>query len=91
MGKGRPVKTGLDYFQFDINLLQDRKFRKLRRKYSYLAQMVYITILCLTYGDKGYYIDYSDDVKDDVIEDILEFLSGPYQPTYETIEIVFRN
>ena len=82
----RPIKSGLDYFPHDVGLFADRKFRPLRKKYGYLAPMVYVVILELIYGDKGYYLDYSD--SESVLLDIEERLSGKYQPEAETLEIL---
>ena len=78
-------KEGLEYFSFSVSLLEDRKFRRVKLKYGYLAPMVYIAILSILFKDKGYYIDYDDDKKDDVIWDILNLLQGKYQPTAETV------
>lgn len=78
-----PNKVGLDYFSFDVDLLRDRKLRKPKMKYGYLATVVYIALLCMIYEDKGYYLDYTD--KDDVIWQILEYLQGKYVPDYDTV------
>ena len=80
----RPIKSGLDYFPHDVGLFADRKFRPLRKRYGYLAPMVYVVLLELIYGDKGYYLDYSD--SESVLLDIEERLSGKYQPEAETLE-----
>lgn len=80
----RPIKSGLDYFPHDVGLFSDRKFRPLRKRYGYLAPMVYVVLLELIYGDKGYYLDYSD--SESVLLDIEERLSGKYQPEAETLE-----
>ena len=80
----RPIKSGLDYFPHDVGLFADRKFRPLRKRYGYLAPMVYVVLLELIYGDKGYYLDYSD--SESVLLDIGERLSGKYQPEAETLE-----
>lgn len=82
----RPIKSGLDYFPHDVGLFADRKFRPLRKRYGYLAPMVYVVILELIYGDKGYYLDYSD--SESVLLDIEERLSGKYQPEAETLEML---
>lgn len=78
-----PNKVGLDYFSFDVDLLRDRKLRKPKMKFGYLATVVYIALLCMIYEDKGYYLDYSD--KDDVIWQIIEYLQGKYTPDYDTV------
>ena len=40
-----PNKVGLDYFSFDCDLLRDRKLRKPKMKFGYLAVVVYIALL----------------------------------------------
>ncbi|MEG1433236.1 DUF4373 domain-containing protein [Eubacterium sp.] len=87
----RPFKSGIDYFPFDVDLLNDRKLRKPKMKYGYLATMVYIALLVLIYKDKGYYIDYSEEVQDDVHLDILDFLQGKHQPEIETVGEVIQD
>ena len=37
----KPPKSGLDYWPRDIGLFQDRKFRRLKSEYGYLALVVY--------------------------------------------------
>lgn len=85
-----PIKEDISYFFHDIGLLRDKKFRRAKIKYGYLAVMVYLSLLEMIYGDKGYYVDYSENTKDDVIWEILEDLRGKYQPEAETIEEVIE-
>jgi len=85
------AKEGLDYFPFDVDLLADRKLRRVKMSYGYLAPMIYIALLSILYKDKGYYIDYSADKKDDVIWDILNFLQGKHQPSAETVEGIIED
>lgn len=61
----RPFKQGIDYFPFDVELLSDRKLRRPKNKYGYLASVIYLALLCLIYKDKGYYLDYSEDVREE--------------------------
>lgn len=82
-----PIKQGLDYFPHEIGLMQDRKLRKVKMKYGCIATSVYIALLEMIYGDKGYYIAYAEN-KDDVIWQILEFLQGKFQPSAETVSDV---
>lgn len=82
-----PIKQGLDYFPHEIGLMQDRKLRKVKMKYGCIATSVYIALLEMIYGDKGYYITYAEN-KDDVIWQILEFLQGKFQPSAETVSDV---
>lgn len=81
-------KQGLDYFPFSIGLLKDRKLRRPKLKYGYVVNDIYLSLLELIYGDKGYYIRYDEKTKEDVIWDILENLQGKYCPDAETVEQV---
>lgn len=82
---GRQPKRGLDYFPFDVGLLSDPKLRRPRQKYGYLAQMIYIALLCILYRDKGYYIPYGGEQREDVIWQVGDALNGRYTTTAETI------
>lgn len=81
----RPFKQGVDYFPRDVDLALDRKFRRPKEEYGYLAVGVYEELICLIYKDKGYYIDYSEENQEDVQFDILDRMRGKHQPTIETI------
>ena len=85
---GRQPKQGLDYFPFDVGLLSDPKLRRPRQKYGYLAQMTYISLLCILYRDKGYYIPYGGEHREDVIWQVGDMLNGRYATTAETISNV---
>ena len=82
-----PKKHGLDYFPFEIGLLQDRKLRKLKMQYGTVATTTYLALLELIYGDKGYYLEYAEN-KDDVIWQVLGIMQGRFQPTAETVSDV---
>lgn len=82
-----PKKRGLDYFPFEIGLLQDRKLRKLKMQYGTIATTTYLSILEMIYGDKGYYLEYAEN-KDDVIWQVLEIMQGRFQPAAETVSDV---
>ena len=56
----RPTKEGLDYWTRDVGMTRDRKLRKPKQKYGYIAVGVYEELLDIIYGDKGYFVDYSD-------------------------------
>ncbi len=81
-------KQGLDYFPFSIGLLKDRKLRKPKLKHGCIVNDIYLSLLELIYGDKGYYLVYDEDTKDDIIWEILENLQGKYCPNAETVEQV---
>jgi len=86
-----PVKAGLDYFPFDVGLMKDKKLRRAKLKYGYLATDVYIALLTLLYSDKGYYIPYeTQKEKDDCIWYVLDCLQGKYQPDSDMIANVIE-
>ena len=64
-------------------MMKNRKFRKPRMKHGYVVNVIYDAILDLIYGDKGYYLDYSE--PDDVIWEIQQYLFGKYQVSSEEI------
>ena len=83
----QPLKQGIDYFPYSIGLLRDRKLRSLKLKYGAIAGIVYLALLEMIYGDKGYYLEYESQ-KDDVIWELLNYLQGAFQPTAKTVSDV---
>lgn len=65
---GRPTKQGLEYFSLDVRMFSDIKIRKLIKYHKAQAVSVYMTLLCRIY-EKGYYIEYDDDLPFIVSED----------------------
>lgn len=57
----RTVKTGLEYFPFDIDFFQDLRIRKLIKYQGGKAVTVYALLLCIIYKD-GYYIRWDDEL-----------------------------
>lgn len=57
----RPLKKGLGYFPLDTDMLSDRKIQRLSHRYGCKGVCTYLTILCEIYGERGYYIPYSND------------------------------
>ena len=52
----RPSKKGIDYFNIDVNFLEDTKVQKLLIKEGTMGVLVYIYSLALIYRD-GYYLE----------------------------------
>ena len=90
MEQERKGKSSLDYFFYDVGLMKDRKFRKARVKYGYLALIIYLALLELIYGDKGYYLLYDESTRDDVIWDLQEYCRGKYTVEDTTISDVIE-
>lgn len=57
----RPVKSGLDYFPFDIDTFQDLRIRKLIKYQGGKAVTVYALLLCIIYKD-GYYSRWDEEL-----------------------------
>ncbi|MCM1437761.1 MAG: DUF4373 domain-containing protein [Roseburia sp.] len=57
------TKEGLDYFPFDVDLLDNDDLDFLREKYGVVVNDVYITLLTLLYRKKGYYIPYGTETE----------------------------
>lgn len=53
-----PTKEGLEYFPFDVDLLDNDDLDFLREKYGVVINDIYIALLTLLYRKKGYYIPY---------------------------------
>ena len=62
----RDRKEGLDYFSFDCDFFSDRKIKRLRAKFGTDGVMVYLYIICEIYRDKGYYVEYDEDLVLDI-------------------------
>lgn len=75
--RGRPRKTGLDWFPFELGLLTDRKLRRAKQRFGPAAALTYLALLTLIYQDKGYYLDYCESEREDVALDVSDLISGP--------------
>ena len=54
----RPLKSGLEYFPLDTDVLENRKVQRLLRKYGCEGFAVYSAVLCDIYRHEGYYVRY---------------------------------
>lgn len=57
----RPIKQGLEYFPFEVNMPYDRKVKFLRSRFGLKGYAIYTLLLCKIYQDKGYYCPWNDD------------------------------
>ena len=82
----RPKKYSLTYFPWDVGALADEKLLTARKRFGYLATMVYLALLDLIYGDKGYYLRYDEESQENVLWTLTTgVLAGKYQPEPETV------
>ena len=85
-------KTGLDYYSHYIGMTKDKKLHRIRFKYGSVGVDVWLALLDMIYGDKGYYIEYgSDSEKEDVVWDVLAYVQGKYAPTAETVADIIED
>ena len=66
---GRNNKIDLRYFPVDVDILRDKKVRRLTRKYARGAEF-YLYLLCAIYSDKGYYMPIDDGTAFDIADDM---------------------
>lgn len=77
----RPSKQGLDYFPFDVDLLDNEALDFLRERYGAIINDIYIALLCFLYKKKGYYIPYETETdKQDCIWYIYKKIRGGKYP-----------
>lgn len=68
---GRNVKRGLMYFRLECDIFQDRKVKRLMRRWQNDGLAVYLALLCEIYRDKGYYVTADDDLIADIADTCL--------------------
>lgn len=59
------------YFRLDCDLFQDRKLKRLMRRWQNDGLAVYLALLCEIYRDKGYYIVADKDLIADIADTCL--------------------
>ncbi|WP_163175989.1 DUF4373 domain-containing protein [Bacteroides sp. 51] len=64
----RALKTGLDYFPFDVNFLSSRKVRRIMRKHGPMAVTALMALLSVIYREQGYYLLWNEDICFDLSE-----------------------
>lgn len=82
---GRPRKTGIDYFPFDVDFFSDKKIKILKSRFGVDGISIYLYLLCEIYRN-GYYIELDDDymyiIADDLgmtgekVKQVMEYLFG---------------
>ena len=66
----RPPKVGLSYFPFDTDFFDDIKIKRFMRAQGAQGLAILIDLLCMIYRDKGYYLEWDDDIAFLVVDDI---------------------
>ena len=74
----RPIKTKIDYFPIDC--CDDSRMKLVELKHGLVAYAVYVKLLQKIYGNKGYYMNWD--------EDILLLFSGEYNLSVEKVDSI---
>ncbi|HXP52150.1 MAG TPA: DUF4373 domain-containing protein [Bacteroidia bacterium] len=82
----RPVKQGLSYFPKDTDFYSNREIRRVAKEHGLKGIIVFDYMLCLIYNDKGYYIDYNEEL----VFDVADFLKT-YEITEENVDNVVKS
>ena len=61
MARDRAGKVGIDYFSHDVDMSLDIKIKLLKAKHGLIGYAVYLLLLEELYGEKGYYLQLSED------------------------------
>jgi hypothetical protein len=60
---GNSYKEGkIDYFPLDTGFFEDTKVKLLKPEFGNDASITYLLLLCKIYGDKGYYLEWNEDL-----------------------------
>lgn len=65
----RPIKTGLDYFPFDVDLFQDEKVVAIAGEFGLKGEIIIVKLLCAIYRS-GYFIRWSDMLKYKLVNEL---------------------
>lgn len=65
----RPQITGLEYTRLDVDFINDRKIKRLKRLTDAYAPLVYIQVVCAILKE-GYYIKWDDDFAFDIADSL---------------------
>ncbi|UVV61723.1 DUF4373 domain-containing protein [Bacteroides fragilis] len=58
----RPTKQGIEYFSLDVDFFSDIKVRRISKACGPASTSILICLLCNIYRDKGYYIEWDEDL-----------------------------
>ncbi len=83
---GKP-KRGLDYFSCDVDILQDYKIKRLKRKHRSVGFSTYITLLAMIYQN-GQHLKF-DDIEQ-VLFTVADELGDPEEEVIESFETMMK-
>lgn len=65
----RPIKSGLDYFPFDVDFFNDEKLIAVNGEFGLKGELTVVKLLCAIYRN-GYFIEWSDMLKYKLIKEL---------------------
>jgi hypothetical protein len=66
----RSGKRGISYFPLDVDVMNDRKIRRVRKAHGACAVTVVLAALCRIFGENGYYMAFGDDFCFDLADEL---------------------
>ena len=66
----RTATNNLDYFPLDVGFIQDSRIKRLRAKFGSDGPLYYLYVLMRCYGEKGYYVELTEDFQEDAAADL---------------------
>ena len=57
----RPQKENVDYWPFDVGLIQDRKFRLIRSEFGIKGAYIALELINMAYSENGYYAKFGEE------------------------------
>ncbi|MCD8081337.1 MAG: DUF4373 domain-containing protein, partial [Bacteroides sp.] len=66
----RPLLPGIYYYPLDVDFTNDRKFRRVSRRFGLLAHVAVPALWRFIYKEKGYYMEWTCDACYDLSEEI---------------------
>ena len=65
----RPIKTGLDYFPFDVDFFNDEKIVPIAGEFGLKGELTTIKLLCAVYRN-GYYVEWTEMLKFKLLKEL---------------------
>lgn len=65
----RPIKTGLDYFPFDVDFFNDEKIVPIAGEFGLKGELATIKLLCAVYRN-GYYVEWTEMLKFKLLKEL---------------------
>ncbi|MCP4481353.1 MAG: DUF4373 domain-containing protein [bacterium] len=88
---GRPYKTGIDYFSFDVDFFSDRKIRRIIKSCGAMSVTILTSLLCDIYKGKGYFTVWDDDLPFDIADELGASERSVLETIKKALQVNFFN